>query len=354
MVKLNIGLFGKKKPKEEAKKERKEEPKAKSEMPIVYREVNKATAISERYKITPKIIFVGSGKGGVGKSFIASNLTYIVAAHSKNRPVYAVDLDLDNSTLSMVLPPPDVYDRLKRALAQTEIKYLNVADILDEGVVEKSRLFSFAPRIFTCGGTQITPEIRLIPSYHTSREKSQKIKLKSMDALRLREGLESLIDYLQQKNSVAVLDGKQKSNLSPNFDPLYRIAKERADVILLVTEPPYLSFSSITAQYNDMLNKLIIVVNKMVPSYEDQLVVLLSDAMRYNVPVFVVPSSDEDSFKYKEKFTPPAERLSSKTSVFIGAIALYLNLIDNCDTKCCNIYEEILSKEVEVMRIGKR
>ena len=354
-MKLKLQLpFGKKKREKEEVKEEREEKKVsrkEGEMPVVVREVKEVPTITDRFRVTPRIIFVGSGKGGVGKSFISSNLVYVIAAHlSENKPVYAVDLDLDNVTLSMMLPPPDIYAKLKKALVSSDIKYLNVADILDEGVVEKRRLFSFPVKLFTCGGSQIYTKIRLIPAYHEAKKKKQMIRLKELDVLRLREGLNSLMDYLQEKNGVAILDGKQKSNLGINYDPLYKVAKERADVVLLITEPPYLSFSSITAQYKDILHKTIIVVNKMESSYTNQLSVLISDAMRYDVPVFIVPYSKEDSYVYSRKLTPPAERLTSKTALFVGAIAMYLNLIERCDTRCCEKYEAILAKEIELMK----
>jgi MinD-like ATPase involved in chromosome partitioning or flagellar assembly len=355
MVKFKLSLFGKKKEEEEEKQPPKKTPKKekKTETPVVVREVAKTTTVSERFRITPKIIFVGSGKGGVGKSFISSNLAYIISAHlkhEKGKSLYAVDLDLDNTTLSMVLPPPDIYAKLKKALATSEINYMNVADILDEGVVTKRAIFSFPVKMFTCGGTQIVSRIKLIPAYHELKQKKQMIRLKELDVLRLREGLNSLIDYLKEKNGVAILDGKQKSNLGINYDPLYKVAKERADVVILVTEPPYMSFSSITAQYKDILSKTIIVVNKMESGFTNRLTVLINDAMRYEVPVFIVPFSKDDSYVYGRKLSPPASRLNSKTARFIGALAMYLNLIENCDTGCCDVYAEILSRMIELMQ----
>lgn len=354
-MKFNIPLFNRKRKEEEdvdnvKKKEEGKEP----EMPVVVRNVEKAVDVSDRFKTTPKLVFVGSGKGGVGKSFISSNLAYILASHlSGKKSVYAVDLDLDNITLSMVLPPADIYAKLKKALITNDIDYLNVADILDEGITGKKYVFSFPVKIFTCGGTQVTPKIKLIPAYHELRKKKQMIRLRELDVLRLREGLSSLMDYLQEKNGVAILDGKQKSNLGINYDPLYKVAKERADVVILVTEPPYLAFSNITAQYRDILNKTIIVVNKMESTYTNHLSILVSDAIRYEVPVFIVPFSKEDSNSYSHKLTPPAINLKTRTSRFIGAIASYLNLVENCNTGCCEVYEEILKREIEMMKVLK-
>lgn len=352
VMRLKIPLFKRKQEEEKERGAGSEERK--DEMPIIVRKVEKTIEVSDRFKTTPKLIFVGSGKGGVGKSFISSNLAYILASHiTGKKSVYGVDLDLDNITLSMVLPPADIYAKLKKALITNDIDYLNVADILDEGITGKKYVFSFPVKIFTCGGTQVSPKIKLIPAYHELRKKKQMIRLRELDVLRLREGLMSLMDYLQEKDGVAILDGKQKSNLGINYDPLYKVAKERADVVLLVTEPPYLAFSSITAQYRDILNKTIIVVNKMESTYTNHLSVLISDAIRYEVPVFIVPFSKEDSTSYSHKLTPPSVNLKTRTSKFIGAIASYLNLIENCDTGCCEMYEEILSKEIEMMKVLK-
>lgn len=328
-----------------------EERERKPGMPVVARGVERvATRITERFRTRPGVVFVGSGKGGSGKSFLASNLAYIAAVHLPEEvPVYAVDLDLDNGTLSMVLTPPEIEAKLRERLASSHVDYLNVADILDEGVVGGKLIFSFPFKAFACGGSQVVGKIRLIPPYHELRKKSQMIKLKELDVLRLREGLNSLIDYLREKRGIAILDGKQKSDLGINYDPLYRVAKERADVVLLVTEPPYLSFSDITAQYTDIMDKLVIVVNKVDASYADKLMILVSDAVRHEVPVFVVPLSKLDAELYSRKLTPPAENLSSKAARFIGAIAMYLKLVERCDTKCCEYYEAVLTKTLEMM-----
>jgi len=342
---------------------RREEPGAerrgerqKPGMPVVARQVERpATYATGRFKTKPRMVFVGSGKGGAGKSFIASNLAYILAAHlPESVPVFAVDLDLDNYTLSKVVLPKDLRAKLIGRLVKEGRNYLNVADILDEGVVAGAVVLASPVSIFTCGGAQIAPRIRLIPAYHVLRETSQIARLKGLDALRLREGLNHLIDYLQGKNAVAILDGKQKSNLGINYDPLYKVATERADVVILVTEPPYLSFSSITAQYTDIYDKLVIVVNKMNLAFKGQFRILVSDAARHDVPVFVVPESKEDADVYSRELAPPATNLASKTALYVGALAMYLNLVERCDTKCCGKYEEILSKTLEVMRLHGR
>jgi len=328
-----------------------EERRQKPGMPVVARGVERvAVRITERFRTRPGVVFIGSGKGGSGKSFVASNLAYIAAVHlPEDVPVYAVDLDLDNGTLSMVLPPPEIEAKLRAKLASANVDYLNVADILDEGVVGGKLIFSFPFKVFACGGTQMEGRLRLIPPYHELRKKSQMIKLRELDALRLREGLNSLIDYLRERKGVAILDGKQKSDLGINYDPLYRVAKERADAVLIVTEPPYLSFSDITAQYTDIMDKLVIVVNKIDAAYADKLMVLVSDAARHEVPVFVVPLSKLDAELYSRKLTPPAENLSSKTARFVGAIAMYMKLVERCDTRCCEYYEAVLSKTLEMM-----
>ncbi len=317
-------------------------------LPVVVRGESEKAVSPISYKQVPKIIFVGSGKGGVGKSFVSSNLLYVLSAHVKTKMVFGVDLDLDNTTLSMIVPPTDVYNVITKKWS-TNIKYLNVASVLDEGIITSKAVLKIPIKMFTCGGSQISTTIRLIPAYSEPDKKRQMIKLKDLDVLRLREGLTNLIEYIRDKNGVAVLDGKQKSNLGINYDPLYKLAKEEADVVLLVTEPPYLSFSTITAQYRDILHKLIIVVNKFDMGFAQQLSILLSDANRYQVPVFIVPYSKEDGEDYSKKLTPPAVRLSSRSAKYIGALAHYLGLVETCDTGCCKDYNKILTKNVELM-----
>jgi len=338
--------------KREEKSRDSEDSERKQKTPVVVREpVARDAFASERWRGSPRLVFVGSSKGGAGKSFIASNLTYILAAHSE-KPVYAVDLDLDNATLSMVVPPPDVLRRLQQTLTARGIDYVNTADVLIEGVISKRALLSIPVSMFTCGGSQIHAKVRLIPAYHELKRKSQLLRLRDMDVLQMREGLRTLIDYIRSKGGVAVLDGKQKSNLGINYDPLYRMAKDEADAMIIVTEPPYLSFSTIVSQYRDALEKTVIVVNKAEPAYALKIKILLQDAARYGVPVFLVPYSSEDGEVYTRRLEPPASKLDRRTAVYTGVVARYLNLVDRCDTGCCALYDAKLSQYLRIARGG--
>lgn len=303
-----------------------------------------------KFKTKPRVIFVGSSKGGVGKSFIASTLVDIIAAHN-SKPVYAVDSDLDNSTLSSVLIPPEIEEKLQRTLIQRNIEYLNFADALLEGVTGR-QILKFTVKLTGCGGSIIPVSIRLIPTYHALKKRSQMIALRDVDVLQMRDGMNSLIDFLTSRNGIVVIDGKQKSNLSINLDPIYAVAKERSDVIIIVTEPPYLSFNTITAQYQEVLDKSIIVVNKVDSANVERVAALASDAIQRDIPLFIVPKAEKYAEKYRDWVSPGVE-LGGTVSKFVGAIAMYLNLVEECNTNCCDVYRQVLEKELEALKVLK-
>jgi len=307
--------------------------------------------MGERYKKSPATIFVGSSKGGTGKSFIASALAYVAAAHTK-RKVYAVDLDLDNTTLTDRVLTKEKYRLINLMVQSRNIYYLNVADVLDEGLVKGQHILVISENTFTCGGSQVKVTLRLVPPYFFPDRKRQEIRLRELDALRLREGITSLVDYVKSKGGIAIFDGKQKSNMGIDYDPLYRVMKEKSDVVLLVTEPPYLSFSSITAQYRDILDRVVIVVNKMEHGAFTQFKLLVEDALRYEVPVFMIPYNEEDRLIYdsRDRVTPALHRLDRGSIKFVGALAMYLNLVEDCTTGCCSVYGGILERYLRLVR----
>lgn len=312
-----------------------------------------AEQLTKKFK-NPSIIFVGSNKGGVGKSFISSTLVHILAAHNE-RPVYAVDSDLDNSTLSMVLMPESLERTLQAMLAKRNVDYLNFADVLLEGVITKRQLLKFRVTTQTCGGTLLPVYIRLVPTFHALKKKSQMVALSDVDVFQMREGMDNLIEYVSSKNGIMVIDGKQKSNLHVNLDPIYSVAKERSDVILLVTDPLSMNFDEITAQYRDFLDKVVIVVNKVERSAEivRKLKILIKDAVDNDVPVFIVPKSEEDAERYVRQLVSPGRVLGGKVSRYVGAVAVYLGLVESCESGCCTRYRAILEREIAFMRAAR-
>ena len=338
---LSLSFFKRRK---KARKEEVEEEK----IVIHSKPAQDAAVVDMKYKVTPSVIFVGSSKGGVGKSFISSTLVNIIAAHN-SKPVYAVDSDLDNSTLSSVLIPPDIEEKLQRTLIQRNVDYLNFADVLLEGISRNRQILRFTVKVVGCGGSLIPEQIRLIPTFHALKRRSQMIALREVDVLQMRDGMNSLIDYVISKKGIIVIDGKQKSNLAINLDPIYSVAKERADVVILVTEPPYLSFNAITAQYQEVLDKTIIVVNKVDASNINQVATLAADAIQRDIPLFIVPRSEKYAEKYRQWISPGTE-LGGDISKYVGAVAMYLNLITDCSSKCCDLYKAILEKEIQALR----
>ena len=280
---------------------------------------------------------MGSGKGGVGKSFISGSLiTTIAALGPLNKKVYGVDLDLDNKTLSSRLPPPGAIDALVKKLIKARLKYLNLADILHQGVVPTDGYMipRFKGRTLSCNQQPIPYSFNLIPTYDVLRTTEQMTVLRQLDSRLLREGIDALLTYFLQKTNkgedfVAVFDGKQKSNIGIEWEPLYRLMIEQTDLFILVTEPPYLTFSSVTMPYKRFLDKTIIVVNKAEPSHMDKILLLVRDAVTHNVPVFIVPKDSSDEVIYNNNFQfPPAVSLKRRTSLYIMGLALFLNLLD--------------------------
>ena len=335
IVKFLAGLFRK-----EAKKE---QPEEESEEEKIRRALKKGRSVVlgelPKYKVRPQLVFVGSSKGGVGKSFLTANLVVAVSALSpSSRTIYAVDLDLDNQTVSIVLPPEGQAEALIRSAHSSNLNLVSVADVFEKGLIPRSRdwgIMKFRGRTVSCAGAQVEYSFLLIPAYDRARMKEQQVIMRSLGTAALRVGVDALISYfMERKNTgkdfVVFFDGKQKSDLGINVEPIYKQLAEHSDVFLLVTEPPYLSFDDIVAPYRNSLDKIIIVVNKVDYAVLDRVQLLVSDAIANNVPAFVVPRVSSDATTYTMQYrAPAAERLSRPTALHSLAMAYFLNLVDD-------------------------
>ena len=275
------------------------------------------------------IIVVGSSKGGVGKSLVAANLAVALAVYTDS-PVAAVDADLDNMTLSERLPPHDFYKRVSEALARQGETVLSFADFLVEGVVPAGRVVPVVKdSTRACTSDPIEYRVRLVPALDPLRLAELRASVQGLDAIMLRSGVDALIEWLRERGYVAVIDAKQKSNLGINYEPLYSALLERADVFILVTEPPYLGFSDITAPYTEFLSKTVIVVNKVLGEHVQRVALLMRDAAREGVPVHIIPHDDKDAEVYVRKLrAPAADSLARRTAIYVAALAARLRLLD--------------------------
>ena len=216
------------------------------------------------------------------------------------------------------------------------MKYLNLADILHHGVVltEGYIIPRFKGKTVACNHQPMPYSFNVIFTYDVLRTTEQMSILRQLDSRLLREGIDALLTYFLEKSNrgedfVAVFDGKQKSNIGIEWEPLYKLMIEQTDVFLLVTEPPYLTFSSIVMPYRRFLDKTIIIVNKAEPSHMDRILLLVRDAVSHNVPVFVIPKDAADEQLYNSNFRfPPAVSLSRRTAIYVTALATFLNLVD--------------------------
>ena len=301
-----------------------------------------------KYRRRPNLIFVGSGKGGVGKSLLSSNLVVIASALSR-ADVYAVDLDLDNYTLSKVLQPEGSISKLIAKLQAAGIDdYLNLASILRNGVVQRGVVIPvMTATAFACNGTQLRIKYRLIPAYNVLHQKEQEVALRSLTPRLLLSGIHALVDYFNEKRAtnkdiIVVFDGKQKSNIGIEYEPLYRLMIDYADVFILPVESPNLSFSDIIAPYKNVLDKLIIVVNRAEPAIRDRVQALIRDAIDRNIPVFLMPKVPADGDLFRNFYTPPAMKsLTRPTALHAMAIAYFLNILDDELVKmygCTQVY----------------
>lgn len=350
MVKLPLPFFKKKAEKHEEKPEEEEDidkllkKSLKEETPVALGELPKLR--------TPKILFVGSSKGGSGKSFISSNLIVVASALSVNKHVFAVDMDLDNYTISEVLPPPGVWALLEARIQKTGVRYLTVSDIIHEGNIDTSKLIPrFKAKTLSCGGAQIEYEFRLIPAYDYNilRRREQMMMLRNIDSRLLRKGVEVLLEYFRSRinkgeDIFVVFDGKQKSSVGIEYEPMYRLMIEEADTFLLVTEPPYLNFNELTVPYKRAMEKMIIVVNKADRPSLEQITLLATDALSKNVPVFVIPYLEDESKLYSstERRAPAAIRLNTKSGIYTMTLAYLLGLLNDELIKNTGCDEEMM------------
>lgn len=340
---ISIPLPFKRKKDEESE----EEPKAIKD--ALEKEVVPSAAELPKLK-TPRIVFVGSSKGGSGKSFISSNLVVVTSALSR-KIVYAVDLDLDNFTLSEVLPPPKVWRSLEERVQKSGVRYVTVADVIYEGAFDTSKAIpKFKSKTVTCAGSQLEYEFRLIPAYDYNllRRREQMTMLRGVDTRLLRKGVEVLLEYFRGRinrgDDVFVLfDGKQKSNIGIEYEPMYRVLLDEADLFILVTEPPYLVFNQLTIPYKRVLDKTLIIVNKADRAHMDQIALLAADALNNNIPMFVIPQVEEDGKVYSSTMrrAPASVRLSSKTALYTMALAHVLGLLDDTAVSSSGCSEEL-------------
>ena len=316
--------FLKKKQVEEETEERVREEVGPSQPPFVGGDV-------PRYKKRPNLVFIGSGKGGVGKSLLASNMVVVVAALSPFK-VYGVDLDLDNFTLTKVLIPPGFLEKLVRS----DINYVNLASVLRTGVVEKGSVIPIvSAKTLACNGAQVGVKYRIIPAYNLLRQKEQEVALRTLTVRLLISGVNELVNYFENKRKedsdiVVIFDGKQKSNIGIEYEPLYRILLDYSDVFILPVEPPILSFSEIITPYRNVLDKLVLVINRVDPASLPKVQMLVKDAVERSIPVFVMPKVPDDGDLFRTKYMPPALKSITRPTAFHAmGIAYYLNLLDD-------------------------
>jgi len=318
-----------------------------------------------KYKYKPNLIFVGSGKGGSGKSLLSSNLVVVTSALSDN-VVYGVDLDLDSYTLSHILAPRNFYENLVRTLKSGE-EYFNLASVLRTGVIKRES--TFIPVIKTttiaCNGAQLPIQYRLIPAYNFLTQKEQMVALRSLTPRLLLSGLQELVTYFRTKaeelkskgkDAVVVFDGKQKSNIGIEYEPLYRLMVDQCDVFILLVEAPQLSFSEIIAPYKHVMDKMIIVINRAEHSIKEKMMALIADAVDRGIPIFIMPHAPEDGDLVRNQYTAPALKgIMRPTAAHTATIAYFLNLLDDRyinEYKCTFIYD--LAKRYTALFRSKR
>jgi len=321
-----------------------EAPEKTAEMPVV----RFAPKIIKdfRFPKRPELIFVGSRKGGAGKSLIATTLAYVVAANS-DRKVYAVDLDLNSMTLSSRIARPKVLAELRRSiLARADSEYMNVADILIQRQVTSTKKLIVRETVKCCDGSYTDVSILHVPALHVVRAEQQKVDIFTGATRQdLRYAIEELVLHFKNASwdKTVIFDARPQEELAPVYDAIYGVMKEKADAIILVTDPLKVSYSELMMPFRDVQDKVVIVLNKAVPDYTWHYSTFIRDAARDGIPVFFVPYDEKTHDLYTNRGLTPGLDLTSPVAKHVGALATFLQLTDRCDKcECCKIYNELI------------
>lgn len=325
----------------------------------------------DRFKTSPSLVFVGSSKGGVGKSFITLNL--VIATAAAGRQVYAVDLDLDNHTLTYRLPERNELENLAEDMEEHKYEMMNVVQVLKEGAVraKKSGYRVGVPVLrghstLGCNNNPVTFDVRLIPAYNIMDMRNQMLyDVKELNYTTYKMGTDALIKYLferfeemkkkSEKPPLVFFDGKQKSNLGINYEPLYRSLLQYVDTFLFVTEPGYLDFGEIRTAYGDYSDKMVIVVSKVLPEQWSEVTNFMRDAASSKIPVFVIPSDDNDAKIYEQNATPPAAKgLGRRTVLFTMALAYLMKMIDDEALERLGCKEKVMDVVARYQRLYEK
>ena len=360
-LKLPLLLPFKKEKKEKPKKAGKQAPRRRTrpapEIPESLEE-SSYTIMSGIVKINtkPQIIFVGSSKGGAGKSFITAGLSIVTAALSRHK-VYAIDFDIDTRTLSNILPPLRFYDILEKELRKRGTDYLNVGDILIMGTVRRGLLI---PRIrsstHACDGRVVDYDISFIPAFDKLKERWQAKQLNLINDSDVLSAVDELIKWMKlkkAKGAVFFIDSKPKGIQGINVEPIYSRLADRADLFLYIVEPSTMNLNMITDTYGSLLDKMVIVLNRLTPGVMDRAITFIHDALEIKIPVFIIPEVPAEGEMVRKEYTVPVARdlVRYKTSRYILSLAYFLNLLDDdlVATYTCNrVIKQILGKLAEI------
>ena len=330
---------------------------------------------SSRYPRKPTVVLIGSDKGGSGKSLIAGNLTYVVAANvagGEGGRVILVDTDFRNTQhiTSRVL-------RSSLGKVPSDTEYVNFVEVIMNGVRGKLSVLERRPKVTTCTGRVMTAPFLFIPSvpnilssyydflYSGGRENRYLMALAERYGETIKSTLpqsviQHIVHLLTKLRAVnphlVVIDAPPATSLS-NWEGVYMRLLEEADVFLYVAipypnPPPYDSFKSV---YMNYLDKTVIVLNRV--KFDDlkknyALRSFIEFAGKDGIPVFLVPESEADSEVFDKEGYVPARRLDSTTAIPVGALARYLQLIPSCRyTGCCRLYDEYLQLVLSYQRL---
>lgn len=302
---------------------------------------------SLRLNVTPRLVFFGGEKGGAGKSFLAS--ASVVVSSVSRRPLYAVDTDVGNATLTTALLRGDEYSEI--------IRYLNNRNIDDYA--------NFASAIMTGKVPQLVPRIRgsvencksiadeyaffIIMPYNIVRMHLQLRQLRNVDSALLRAGAEELAGFLKQatekRNGIALIDSKPRSAVGINYEPVYSVFAEESDVFIAVTEVSHLS-TAVLSHYALDPDKTIVVVNKFRhrQDIELRLTEFLTDIVSRGYRFLIVPELPEDSKLYTLEGVCPARRsLRYRSAHFAMALMYLAGVIDEAAIERTGCWSKVRS-----------